>query len=262
MQIVTDKNKVALYFKDNAVSYKEFILNTKKIKQYTNIKEFTNNMIYMENRPELLYSFFSIWDSRATCVCIDASSTAEELSYYIDNSEVEKIFTSRGQLEKVEEAFTILNKKVELVIVDDIEFDKGINVFVGMHGHGKTLMIKTITALLNENIAALRSYPIGDAELTFENGETITYDAYRNSIRKSFYCVCCHFLGFCKDVVKQQVIRLKGVTGVTANLKWIQKCFLGMFLFTMPLCASYCSMQRKGTHLRRTFSMSTGCADG
>ena len=124
MQIVTDKNKVALYFKDNAVSYKEFILNTKKIKQYANIKEFTNNMIYMENRPELLYSFFSIWDSRATCVCIDASSTAEELSYYIDNSEVEKIFTSRGQLEKVEEALTILNKKVELVIVDDIEFDK------------------------------------------------------------------------------------------------------------------------------------------
>ena len=38
MQIVTDKNKVALYFKDNAISYKEFILNTKKIKQYTNIK--------------------------------------------------------------------------------------------------------------------------------------------------------------------------------------------------------------------------------
>ena len=124
MQIVTDKNKVALYFKDNAISYKEFILNTKKIKQYASIKEFTNNMIYMENRPELLYSFFSIWDSRATCVCIDASSTAEELAYYIDNSEVEKIFTSKGQLEKVEEALTSLNKKVELIIVDDVEFDK------------------------------------------------------------------------------------------------------------------------------------------
>ena len=124
MQIVTDKNKVALYFKDNAVSYKEFILNTKKIKQYANIKEFTNNMIYMENRPELLYSFFSVWDSRATCVCIDASSTVEELAYYIDNSEVEKIFTSKGQLEKVEEALNSLNKKVELVIVDNVEFDK------------------------------------------------------------------------------------------------------------------------------------------
>ena len=57
MQIVTDKNKVALYYKNEAITYKEFILNTKKIKQFSKIKEFTNNMIYMENRPELLYSF-------------------------------------------------------------------------------------------------------------------------------------------------------------------------------------------------------------
>ena len=68
----------------------------------------------------------------------------------------------------------------------DIEFDKGINVFVGMHGCGKTLMVKTITALLNENLALLRSYPIGDAELTFEDGETIVYDTYRDSIERSF----------------------------------------------------------------------------
>lgn len=68
----------------------------------------------------------------------------------------------------------------------DNEFDKGINVFVGMHGCGKTLMIKTITALLNENLASLRSYPIGDAKLTFEDGETVTYDAYKDTIRKSF----------------------------------------------------------------------------
>ena len=64
-------------------------------------------------------------------------------------------------------------------------------------------------------------------------------------LRKSFYCVCCHFLGFRKDVVRLQVIRKKGVTGVTANLKRILKCFLGIYLFTMPLCASYWSMQRK-----------------
>lgn len=55
------------------------------------------------------------------------------------------------------------------------------------------------------------------------------YDALL--LRKSFYCVCCHFLVFYKGVVRQQVIRLKRVTGVTANLKWILKCFLGKFLF-------------------------------
>jgi len=35
MQIVTDKNKVALYYKDEATTYKEFILNTKKIKRFS-----------------------------------------------------------------------------------------------------------------------------------------------------------------------------------------------------------------------------------
>ena len=124
MQIVTDKNKVALYYKDMAVTYKEFISNTKKIKQFTKIKEFTNNMIYMENRPELLYSFFAIWDSRATCVCIDASSTAEEMTYYIDNSDVTKIFTSNMQVEKVKEALNVLNKEIEIVIVDEINLDE------------------------------------------------------------------------------------------------------------------------------------------
>ena len=124
MQIVTDKNKVALYYKNEAITYKEFILNTKKIKQFTKIKEFTNNMIYMENRPELLYSFFAIWDSRATCVCIDASSTAEELTYYIDNSDVVKIFTSKIQVEKVKEALNILNKQIEIIIVDEINLSE------------------------------------------------------------------------------------------------------------------------------------------
>ena len=124
MQIVTDKNKVALYYKNEAITYKEFILNTKKIKQFSKIKEFTNNMIYMENRPELLYSFFAIWDSRATCVCIDASSTAEELTYYIDNSDVIKIFTSKMQAEKVKEALNILNKQIEIIIVDEINLSE------------------------------------------------------------------------------------------------------------------------------------------
>ena len=124
MQIVTDKNKVALYYKNEALTYKEFILNTKKIKQFSKIKEFTNNMIYMENRPELLYGFFAIWDSRATCVCIDASSTAEELTYYIDNSDVVKIFTTKMQVDKVKEALNILNKQIEIIIVDEVNLSE------------------------------------------------------------------------------------------------------------------------------------------
>ena len=60
MKIITDKKKIALHYKNLEITYKDFILNTKKLKNFTDIEKFTNNMIYMENRPELLYSFFAV----------------------------------------------------------------------------------------------------------------------------------------------------------------------------------------------------------
>lgn len=122
MKILVDKKKVAIYYKDQPITYKELILNIKKMTKFINLKENSNIMIFMENRPEYLISFFSIWDAKATAVCIDASSSAEELSYYIDNSESTKILTSNLHYEKVKEALEILKKDIEIVTVDNIDF--------------------------------------------------------------------------------------------------------------------------------------------
>lgn len=122
MKILVDKKKVAIYYKDQPITYKELILNIKKMTKFINLKENSNIMIFMENRPEYLISFFSIWDAKATAVCIDASSSAEELSYYIDNSESTKILTSNLHYEKVKEALEILKKDIEIVTVDKIDF--------------------------------------------------------------------------------------------------------------------------------------------
>lgn len=122
MKILVDKNKVAIYYKDKAITYKELILDIKKLTKFSNLKEKSNILIFMENRPEYLISFFSIWDSKATAVCIDASSTAEELSYYIDNSDSTKIITSSLHHDKVKEALNILQKNVEIIVVDNIDF--------------------------------------------------------------------------------------------------------------------------------------------
>ena len=51
---------------------------------------------------------------------------AEEMTYYIDNSDVIKIFTSNMQVEKVKEALSILNKEIEIVIVDKINLNEKI----------------------------------------------------------------------------------------------------------------------------------------
>ena len=124
LKILVDKKKTAIYYKDEPISYRELILKIKKLSNLAKLEKETNIMIFMENRPEYLISFFSIWDSKATAVCIDASSTAEELSYYIENSETTKIITYRLQYEKVVEALEKLKKNLEIIIIDEIDFKK------------------------------------------------------------------------------------------------------------------------------------------
>lgn len=124
MKILVDKHKTAIYYKNEAITYKDVIINVKKISTKTNIEKETNNMIFMENRPELLYTFFAIWNSKATCVCIDASSSVEELSYFLKNSESKKIFTTNMHIEKVKEATKLSKVEIEIINIDDIDFSE------------------------------------------------------------------------------------------------------------------------------------------
>lgn len=124
MKILTDKKKVAIYYKDNEIKYRDLIINIKKIGKVINLEAQKNIMIFMENRPELLYSFFAIWEAKSTCVCIDVTSSAEELAYFIENSDSTKIFTSKLYYEKVKEAFKFLNRKSDIVVVDDINLEE------------------------------------------------------------------------------------------------------------------------------------------
>lgn len=123
MKILVDKKKIAIYYKDIPITYKELILKIKKLTKFSNFEKKSNIMIFMENRPEYLISFFSIWDSKATAVCIDASSTAEELSYYIDNSESTKIITTDLHYNKVKEALNILQKNTEIINIDQLDLN-------------------------------------------------------------------------------------------------------------------------------------------
>lgn len=75
----------------------------------------------MENRPELLYSFLGTWDKSGTCVCLDASLSGEELVYYINDSDSKYIYTSKGNLPKVQKALEISRKTLGIAVVDEIE---------------------------------------------------------------------------------------------------------------------------------------------
>ena len=75
----------------------------------------------MENRPELLYSFLGVWDRRGICICLDATFNAQELTYYLNDSDAKFIYTSEKNLETVKESLKLCGKDLEIVVVDNVE---------------------------------------------------------------------------------------------------------------------------------------------
>lgn len=78
----------------------------------------------MENRPDYVYAIFGVWDKKCINVCVDASSNAKELSYFIENVHDTLNFTSDKNIEVVRAALKILEKDIKIINVDKIEYSK------------------------------------------------------------------------------------------------------------------------------------------
>lgn len=125
MIFVKDYNKTAIIYDDREYSYKEVILSAKSFSERINIKKEDRVIIFMENRPELLFSFLGIWNKQGTCVCLDGGFSGEELTYYIKDCKPKYIFTSKGNYEAAAKGLELagMENSVEILVVDDIPVD-------------------------------------------------------------------------------------------------------------------------------------------
>ena len=125
MIFVKDYNKTAIIYDEREYSYKEVILSAKSFSERINIKKEDRVIIFMENRPELLFSFLGIWNKQGTCVCLDGGFSGEELTYYIKDCKPKYIFTSRVNYKAAAKGLELagMENSVEILVVDDIPVD-------------------------------------------------------------------------------------------------------------------------------------------
>ena len=124
MTFIKNYNKTAIIYDEQQISYKEVIQKSKVFSRVANLKIQQKAIIFMENRPEFLYAFLGIWQSRGTCVCLDATLSSDELIYFIEDSQASSIFTSRDNYNKVTEALSKIGKELDVIVVDDIDYEK------------------------------------------------------------------------------------------------------------------------------------------
>ena len=124
---IKNEDKLAFVdFEDNKVSFVELI---KRVKYFSNevLKNIDSPhaLIIMENRPEWVYSFYSVWDKKEVNVVLDASSNPNEIAYVINDSQPKTIICSDFSEERILEAITIANyqDKARIINIDKENID-------------------------------------------------------------------------------------------------------------------------------------------
>ncbi|MGL5544345.1 MAG: AMP-binding protein [Cetobacterium sp.] len=124
MEFVKNHNKTAIFYEGIEYSYKQLIAGAKEYASLLDLEKEGKAVVFMENRPELLYAFLGIWDKKGTCVCLDAASKVSEFQYFIEDCRPKYIFVSENTYEVAREAMEISGLTTEIINVDKVDLSK------------------------------------------------------------------------------------------------------------------------------------------
>lgn len=121
IKFLYDRQKIAVTYGEQKISYADVIKYVNFYSDFLDIEKGDRSALMMENRPESIFSFFSIWAKKGIAISLDAGYTVDQLAYVLGDSEPKYLFVSNKTKQVAEEANSKLNNAVKIINVDEID---------------------------------------------------------------------------------------------------------------------------------------------
>lgn len=112
--------KTAITYGSDQISYGRLIGNIEQFADKYKISKGAQVAIFMENRPEWVYSFYSVWKNDGIAVPIDYLATPDEVAFILNDCQPEVIFTSAGSLPVIKEAVAKAGIENQIILADEV----------------------------------------------------------------------------------------------------------------------------------------------
>ncbi|MBR4130514.1 MAG: AMP-binding protein [Bacteroidaceae bacterium] len=116
-----DLNKIAIVTKDHDVSYSELLQRVAQFARKTPKGKDTKTVIFSENREGWAYAFFSVWLNEGIAVPVDASSTANDVAYILNDCKPDAVWVSKEREAVLQDAIKEANIEINVFCLDDYE---------------------------------------------------------------------------------------------------------------------------------------------
>ena len=115
-----DRKKIAITYGEQKYSYADVIKYVNYYSEFLDITKGDRSALMMENRPESIFSFFSIWAKKGIAISLDAGYTVDQLAYVLGDSTPKYLFVSNKTKKVAEEANSKLNNIIKIINVDEL----------------------------------------------------------------------------------------------------------------------------------------------
>ena len=122
MKFLKRSEKPAIYYRDQVISHNELIARAVWLTKHYEATRGERVAILCENRPEWIYTFYSIWFQRAIPVPIDVQSTPDEIAYVLKDSTPTTIFCSAKAADNAKKAVELAGIPIRLNVLDELDF--------------------------------------------------------------------------------------------------------------------------------------------
>jgi long-chain acyl-CoA synthetase len=125
MKFIISRDKPALIYKGTEITYKELV---RRILYYSDMLTLENPedkvLVFLENRPEIAYAVFSIWEKKGISINVDAGSSASEIAYFLTDAKPKYLYTSNKNLEVAVEGLKISGLEIPIINLDEVKVPK------------------------------------------------------------------------------------------------------------------------------------------
>ncbi|MEI6857346.1 AMP-binding protein [Psychrilyobacter sp.] len=121
MKFITFRDKPAIIYGENKLSFKELIRKSLYFSEKLNLEEPEDKVVvFLENRPEIAQAVFSIWEKNGTSINIDATSSFTEIAYFLKDAQPKYFYTSNKNLEIAKKGIQLSGLDISIINVDEI----------------------------------------------------------------------------------------------------------------------------------------------
>ncbi|HOG52140.1 MAG TPA: class I adenylate-forming enzyme family protein, partial [Lentisphaeria bacterium] len=116
---MTSSDKIALYCRDEEISYRSLIGWTASLARQHGAGPKERVVICAENQPGWVAAFYSAWRTQSIPVPVDVTATVDEIAYVIKDCQPSAIFTSKAVVPNLQAAAAKAGCDVRVIILED-----------------------------------------------------------------------------------------------------------------------------------------------